>query len=136
MEDHLEETVFTEISKEGKLDYLKRRLMAIDKVQADMFIPDRIKGECGLCGRECFGLFGVEPDTCSYCARETSTIRGNSEERSSNIAHAIRWAELMKAQWEPREGQGKIKLDGSSFTNQVIKIIPGKMAEHRNKAWG
>lgn len=27
-------------------------------------------------------------------------------------------------------------LTGSSFSNPVIKVIPGKMAEHRNRAWG
>lgn len=27
-------------------------------------------------------------------------------------------------------------LTGSSFSNPIIQVIPGKMAEHRNKAWG
>lgn len=26
-------------------------------------------------------------------------------------------------------------LTGSSFSNPTIKVIPGKMAEHRNRAW-
>jgi hypothetical protein len=117
-------------------DYLKRRLISIDKVQADMFFPDRVKGECGLCGRECFGLFGVVPNTCTYCAREPIIRLGEGLERLAHNKEAVRWMEYRRDKWIPREGTKQTPLDGSSFTNKVIKVIPGKMAEHRNKAWG
>ena len=117
-------------------DYLRRRLISIDKVQADSFFPDRISGECGLCGRECFGLFGEVPEVCIYCFVESPTQVGNEKDRSTNVSNAVKWTERRKAEWEPREGTKQTPLRGSSFSNRVIEIIPGKMAEHRNKAWG
>jgi len=117
-------------------DYLRRRLISIDKVQAEMFFPYRISGECGLCGRECFGLFGKIPEVCTYCFMESPTQEGNEKDRSTNVSNAVKWAEARKLEWEPREGTKSTPLTGFSFSHQVIKIIPGKMAEHRSKAWG
>jgi len=61
---------------------------------------------------------------------------GGSPERLAHIDNAIKWMEARKAEWEPREGTKQTPLTGSSFTNKVIQTFTGKMAEHRNKAWG
>jgi hypothetical protein len=60
---------------------------------------------------------------------------GGSPGRLAHNAEAIAWMQRKKAEWEPREGTKSTPLTGSSFSNLVIKVIPGKMAEHRNKAW-
>ena len=124
------------VSREVSIGYLVERLISIDREQADRFFPERIKGVCIWCGRECFGLRGREPNTCSYCARESKIHRVSSKERLEHNEEAIKWMNTRKAEWIPRESTKQTPLRGESFSNRVLEILPGKMAEHRNKAWG
>ena len=122
------------MGRENSTDYLKDRLLSIDRVQADMFFPDRIEGECGWCGRKCYGIKGFKPDTCSYCFIElkSSSRVVDSLERLANVSHAVRWVKARKEEWTPRENTQPVRLDGSSFTNPVIEVYSTKKKSDRN----
>ena len=122
------------MEKEDSINYLRSRLLSIDKVQADKFFPDRIEGECSWCGRKCYGIKESKPDICSYCFVELkeSTRRVDSLERLVNAASAVKWAKEREERWILKENQKLVSLDGCSFNSTILFTIPTKKQSDRS----
>ena len=122
------------MEKEDSTNYLKNRLLSIDEIQANKFFPDRIEGECGWCGRKCYGIRGSKPDMCSYCFVELtgSTRRVDSLERLVSAASAVKWAKERREVEESSSKRDSPLLDGSSFNSTILFTIPTKKQSDRS----
>lgn len=58
--------------------------------------------------------------------------RVDPEVRLEHCRDAVRWMEYRKGEWTPDESNKPVRLDGSSFTNPVIEVLPAKRRSDRN----